>query len=109
MDLKSPDIDVVPNEQREEILRACRESDDYKALGRRQAPRVMLLGGAITLLVVGLLVWRHDISLGLAVLITWAIFLLCIPPVRWWNRRQREQLLERLVRERIRQSEPAAK
>ena len=88
MDLKLPELDALPSRQRDELLHACRASDAYRALGRRQAPRIMLLGGAITLVVVGLLVWRHDISLGVAVLVTWAIFLLCIPPVRWWNRKR---------------------
>jgi hypothetical protein len=96
-----PELDALPPEQRDEILRACRESDEYRALGQRQAPRVMIFGGLITLAIVGVLVLRHDISLGAAVIVTWAIFLLCIPPVRWWNRRDRRQLLRRLVNEHL--------
>lgn len=101
MDPRIPELEALPAERRDQILRACRESDEYRALGQRQAPRVMIFGGLITLAIVGVLVLRHDISLGTAVIVTWAIFLLCIPPVRWWNRRDRRQLLRRLVNEHL--------
>jgi len=104
-----PEFNALPAERRDEILRACRESDEYRALNQRQAPRLMIVGAAITLAIVGVLVLRHEISLGTAVIVTWAIFLLCIPPVRWWNRRGRRHLLERLVRERLRQGDAALK
>jgi hypothetical protein len=101
-ELNAPEFNALPPEQRDAVLRACRESEQYQALGRRQAPRVMVIGGIVTLAIVGVLVFRHDISLGTAVIITWACFLLCIPPVRMWNRAQQRRLLDKLVAEHLR-------
>ncbi|MEO6436265.1 MAG: hypothetical protein ABIP55_10980 [Tepidisphaeraceae bacterium] len=101
MDLQIPELQALPADRREDVLRDCRESDEYRSLGRRQAPRVMVIGALFTLGIVGLLAYRHEISLGVAVIVTWAIFLLCIPPIRMWNRAQQRRLLKRLVRERL--------